>query len=129
MPIHHFLQGIARPISPSSHACEVDGWIFLTGQLGREIEKPGAPFREGITAQTEQALLNIKRLLGELGVGLADLVSVRVFLTHFDRDYATMNEAYARFFPADARPARTCIGVTGLVAGALIEIDGIVRRP
>ena len=31
--------------------------------------------------------------------------------------------------PADRRPARTCIGVTGLARDALVEIDFIARRP
>jgi enamine deaminase RidA (YjgF/YER057c/UK114 family) len=39
-----------------------------------------------------------------------------------------MNETYASYFPADRRPARTCIGVTGLARGALIEIDMVARR-
>ena len=46
-------------------------------------------------------------------------MSVRVFLTHFKRDYDVMNEVYARFFPEGARPARTCVGVTDLVRDAL----------
>ena len=45
------------------------------------------------------------------------------------RDYAAMNAAYAEFFPEGQRPSRTCIGVTDLVRDALIEIDGIARRP
>jgi len=39
-----------------------------------------------------------------------------------------MNETYAGYFPADRRPARTCIGVTGLARGARVEIDMIARR-
>ncbi|BBK42676.1 reactive intermediate/imine deaminase [Allostella vacuolata] len=124
---HHFIPGLARPISPSSHAVVVDGWAFLTGQLGRDLDEADGPLFDGITAQTEQALRNMDRLLQSLGGSLASLVSVRVFLTEFDRDYAAMNAAYAGFFPEGARPARTCIGVTGLVKRALVEIDGIAR--
>ena len=124
---HHFIPGLARPISPSSHAVVVDGWAFLTGQLGRDLDEVDGPLFDGITAQTEQALRNMDRLLQSLGGSLASLVSVRVFLTEFDRDYAAMNAAYAGFFPEGARPARTCIGVTGLVKRALVEIDGIAR--
>jgi enamine deaminase RidA (YjgF/YER057c/UK114 family) len=53
---------------------------------------------------------------------------VRVFLTHFKRDYDAMNDVYAGFFPADARPVRTCVGVTDLVRDALIEIDCVAKR-
>lgn len=55
--------------------------------------------------------------------------SARVFLTHFQDDYAAMNAVYASYFPADRRPARTCIGVTGLARDARVEIDLIARRP
>ncbi len=46
----------------------------------------------------------------------------------FKRDYEAMNDVYAGFFPATARPARTCVGVTDLVRDALIEIDCIAKR-
>jgi len=52
-----------------------------------------------------------------------------IYLTHFHEDYARMNEVYAGFFPVDRRPARTCIGTTGLAYDARIEIDMIARRP
>jgi 2-iminobutanoate/2-iminopropanoate deaminase len=40
-----------------------------------------------------------------------------------------MNEVYSAFFPEGRRPARTCIGTTGLAYDARIEIDMIARRP
>ena len=49
-------------------------------------------------------------------------------LLHFDRDYAAMNAVYAGYFVPGQRPARTCVGVSGLAKGALIEIDLVARR-
>ena len=43
--------------------------------------------------------------------------------------YAPMNAEYRSYFPADRLPARTCVGVTGLARGALVEIDLVARRP
>ena len=126
--IFHMLAGVAAPVSPSSHAVEVDGWVFLTGQFGRDLDRPELPLPAGIAAQTEQTLRNMQRLLRQLGLGLEHVVSVRVFLTQFEQDYAAMNRVYAGFFPEGRRPTRTCVGVTGLVRGALIEIDGVARR-
>jgi enamine deaminase RidA (YjgF/YER057c/UK114 family) len=40
-----------------------------------------------------------------------------------------MNAVYAQYFPDGRRPARTCVGVTALARGALVEIDFICRRP
>ena len=56
------------------------------------------------------------------------MVSARVFLTDFYNDYAGMNEIYASYFAGDRRPARTCVGVTGLAREALVEIDFIARK-
>ncbi len=68
-------------------------------------------------------------MLAGIGLGFEHVLQARVFLTHFERDYAAMNAVYASYFPADRRPARTCIGVTGLARGGLVEIDFIAKRP
>jgi enamine deaminase RidA (YjgF/YER057c/UK114 family) len=128
LPTYHLVPGLPKPVSPSSHAVEADGWVFLTGSFPRDLDDPEAPLPEGIAAQTERTLGNMARTLAGLGLGFQNLVSVRVFLSRFGRDYAAMNEIYARLL-GEARPARTCIGVRELVRGALIEIDGIARRP
>lgn len=124
----HVLDGFPKSMSPSSHAVEADGFIFLTGQFGRDLDDPEAPLPNGIEAQTERTLQNMGRVLASLGLTLRDVVSVRVFLTRFKRDYAGLNAIYARFFPESERPVRTCVGVTDLVRDALVEIDCIAKR-
>jgi 2-iminobutanoate/2-iminopropanoate deaminase len=124
----HILDGFPRSVSPSSHASEADGFVFLTGQFGRDLDDPDKPLPDGIRAQTDQTMRNLVRVLSTLGLSLAHVLSVRVFLTHFKRDYDAMNEVYAGFFAATSRPARTCVGVTDLVRDALIEIDCVARR-
>jgi reactive intermediate/imine deaminase len=124
----HVLDGFPRSVSPSSHATEADGLVFLTGQFGRDLDQPTKALPEGIRAQTDLTLRNMSRVLAALDLSLGHVLRVRVFLTHFKCDYETMNEVYAGFFPSHARPARTCIGVTDLVRDALIEIDCIAKR-
>jgi enamine deaminase RidA (YjgF/YER057c/UK114 family) len=72
---------------------------------------------------------NLIIVLEGLGLALENVVQMRVFLTEFERDYAAMNEAYRSCFPEDKLPARTCVGVTAMAVGALVEIDCIARRP
>ncbi len=72
---------------------------------------------------------NLIIVLRGLGLGLQHVVSVRAYLTRFDQDYAPMNAVYRSYFPQDRLPARTCVGVTGLARGALVEIDLVARRP
>ncbi|WCS28351.1 RidA family protein [Methylobacterium sp. NMS14P] len=124
----HIIAGLPPSMSPSSHAVETDGFVFLTGQFGRNLSDPEQSLPEGIIAQTEQTLSNMSHVLGQLGLSFEDVVSVRVYLTHFKRDYNDMNETYAQFFADGMRPVRTCVGVTELVRDALIEIDCIAKR-
>jgi 2-iminobutanoate/2-iminopropanoate deaminase len=124
----HMIDGLPKSVSPSSHATEADGVVYLTGQFGRDLDDPARPLPEGIRAQTERTLSNMRRVLGALDLTMGQVLRVRVFLTHFKRDYDAMNDVYAGFFPADARPVRTCVGVTDLVRDALIEIDCVAKR-
>ena len=87
-----------------------------------------APLPDGIEAQTRRVMDNLIIVLGELGLGLEHVLSVRVFITDFERDYDAMNNAYRSYFPADRLPARTCVGVTGLAKKALVEIDLVAKR-
>jgi 2-iminobutanoate/2-iminopropanoate deaminase len=126
--IRHIFAGFPKSMSPSSHAVEADGLVFLTGQFGRNLDAPDDPLPDGIEAQTERALQNMERALSALGLGMRDVLSVRVFLTNFKRDYDGLNAVYARFFAEGERPVRTCVGVTDLVRDALVEIDCVAKR-
>jgi len=118
-----------KPVAPFSHAVEADGWVQLTGQMPTDPMDDTKPLPGGIKAQTHRVMDNLALVLGELGLGLEHVTSARAYLTDFERDYDTMNAVYASYFPADRRPARTCVGVTALARGALVEIDMIARRP
>ncbi len=127
-PIFHMIAGAPNPVAPFSHATEADGWVFLTGQMPFSGTSVDEPYPEGIEAQTHQVMKNLQAVLQGCGLTLADVLQVRVYLLHFERDYPAMNAVYAGYFAAGRRPARTCIGVNGLAKGALIEIDMVARR-
>ncbi len=127
-PIFHMIGGAPDPVAPFSHAVEVDGWVFVTGQMPFTETSNTSPYPESIEDQTHQVMKNLVTVLEGCGLGLADVVAVRVFLRHFDDDYERMNAVYATYFPTGRRPARTCVGVTGLARGARVEIDLIARR-
>ena len=125
----HFMMipGAPAPVAPFSHAVEVDGWVFLTGQMPTDPEDDAAPLPAGIEAQTRRVMDNLILVLNGVSLGLEHVVSARAFLTHFERDYAAMNEVYRSYFPKDRLPARTCVGITALARGALVEIDFVAR--
>jgi reactive intermediate/imine deaminase len=128
-PIFHMLAGAPDPVAPFSHAVEANGWIFVTGQMPFSGTTLDSGYPDGIEAQTHQVMKNLETVLRGCGLGIVDVMQVRVYLTEFERDYDAMNAAYATWFEPGRRPARTCIGVTGLAKGALIEIDMVARRP
>jgi 2-iminobutanoate/2-iminopropanoate deaminase len=120
--------GAPTPVTPFSHATAADGWLFVTGQMPTDPENDRAPLPQGVEAQTRRVIENLQRVLAGAGSALDQVVFARVYLTEFERDYAAMNAVYQSYFTPGRLPARTCIGVTALARGALVEIDLLARR-
>jgi 2-iminobutanoate/2-iminopropanoate deaminase len=120
--------GAPTPVAPFSHAVAADGWVFVTGQMPTDPDDDSLPLPEGIEAQTRRVIENLKIVLAGAGSALDKVVFARVYLTHFERDYAAMNVVWRSYFAEGRLPARTCIGVTGLARGALVEIDLLGKR-
>ena len=129
LPIHHVIASGPRPVAPFSHAVEADGFVFVTGQMPTDPAAPDAPLPEGIEAQTKRVIENLKIVLGGVGLGLEHVVMARIYLTHFERDYAGLNALWPGFWAEGQLPARTTVGVTALAVGALVEIDLVAKRP
>jgi len=129
LPMFHMIDAAPQPVATFSHATEIDGWVFLTGQMPTIPGAPDAPLPDGVEAQTARVMDNLVLVLEGLGLGLENVLQARVYLTAFERDYAPMNAVYKSYFAPGKLPARTCIGVTALAVGALVEIDLVARRP
>jgi 2-iminobutanoate/2-iminopropanoate deaminase len=125
---HLMIEGAPTPVAPFSHAVAADGWLFVTGQMPTDPADDAAPLPEGVEAQTRRVVENLKLVLAGAGSALDRVVFARVYLTHFERDYAAMNTVWRGYFAEGKLPARTCIGVTGLARGALVEIDLLAKR-
>jgi 2-iminobutanoate/2-iminopropanoate deaminase len=111
------------------HATEADGWLYVTGQLPADPHAPSARFSEGIAAQAEQTFKNLEIIVEAAGFALADTVFVRIYLTHFERDFDGFNLVYHRYFADDEQvPSRTTIGVAKLGRDALVEVDLVLYR-
>ena len=127
-PIFHNFDEAPTHVAPFSHAVECDGWIQLTGQMPTDPNDDDQPLVAGIELQTRRVMDNLVIVLQGLGLGLEHVLSCRVYLTEFERDYELMNNTYQSYFSPNRLPARTCIGVTALARDALVEIDMIARR-
>ena len=111
------------PVAPFSHAVEADGWVLITGQMPNEAGNESAPLPPDIEGQTRNVMKNLNAVLVSLNLGFENVVMARVYLTHFKDDYAAMNAVYETYWEPEKKPARTCIGVTGLALDARVEID------
>ncbi len=114
------------PTAPYSHAVRAGEFLFVTGQLPADPET-GRLVSGGIVEQTHQVMRNLRAVLRGAGADLDRVAFARVYLVNF-ADYPAMNAVYAGYFSPGRLPARTCVGVTGLALGALVEID-LVARP
>jgi 2-iminobutanoate/2-iminopropanoate deaminase len=113
------------PTAPYSHAVRAGEFLFVTGQLPADPET-GRLVSGTIAEQTHQVMRNLRAVLTGAGTGLDRVAFARVYLVNF-ADYPAMNAVYASYFSPGRLPARTCVGVTGLALGALVEIDLVAR--
>ncbi len=129
LPIFHMAANAPDPVAPFSHAVEADGWVLITGQMPNEAGNESAPLPPDIEGQTRNVMKNLNAVLVSLNLGFENVVMARVYLTHFKDDYAAMNAVYETYWEPEKKPARTCIGVTGLALNARVEIDLVAKRP
>ena len=112
-------------IGPYSQAIEANGTIYVSGQL--PINPATGEFAEGgIKELTAQSLTNIKNILAEAGLTMANVVKTSVFLADM-ADFAEMNEVYAQFFSAPF-PARSAVAEKTLPKNARVEIECIAVK-
>lgn len=109
-------------IGPYSQAISVNGFLFTSGQIGI-VPSTGNLAGDDITSQTKQVMENLKNILAEAGLSFSNVVKTTVFIQNMN-DFATVNAIYAESFGSDA-PARSCVAVSSLPKGALIEIEVI----
>ena len=126
--IYYNFEAAPTHVAPFSHAVQCDDWVQLTGQMPTDPSEDSKPLSVGIEGQTRRVMDNLIIVLNGLDLNLSDVVSCRVFLTQFKRDYEEMNNTYKSYFNANKLPARTCVGVTALARDALVEIDMVAKK-
>ncbi|MBI2190860.1 MAG: deaminase [Planctomycetes bacterium] len=114
-----------KPGGPYSPAIEVDGWVFVAGQV--PIDPATGQFVTGdIQAQTDRVLRNVQAILEAAGASLKDVVKTTVFMTDLT-EFGAMNEVYGRFFSDASPPARATLEAKNLPRGCKVEIEAVAR--
>ena len=112
-------------IGPYSQAIEVNGIVFVSGQLPVNPQT-GEIVAGDVADQTAQSFENIKNILSEVGLSMANIVKTTVFLSDMSL-FADMNKIYSNYF-TEAFPARSAVAVKALPKGALVEIECIAVK-
>jgi 2-aminomuconate deaminase len=128
--------GKAGPRGRFPHVKVVGGFAYVSGTSSRRADNTiaGASVDElgtvelDIRVQTRAVIENIRDILGAVGAGLEDLVSVTTYLVSMN-DFGGYNEVYAEFFDENG-PARTTVAVHQLPhPQLLIEIQCVAAIP
>ena len=109
-------------IGPYSQAIQAGDFVYTSGQLGLDPQTGAFP-EGGIKEQARQSLNNVKAILEEAGLSMANVVKTTVFLANME-DFAEMNSVYDEFF-IEPYPARSAVAVKTLPKNALVEIEVI----
>ena len=112
-------------VGPYSQAIDVGDFVFCSGQIPL-VPETGLMVEGGIEEQTRQMFTNIQAVLAEAGLGLENIIKTTVFMTDLGL-FATFNGIYAEYFPAEP-PARSCVEVSALPKGAMVECEVIAKR-
>ena len=111
-------------IGPYSQALDLGNLVFVSGQL--PVVPATGEMPATVEEQANQSLTNLKAILAEAGLTMADVVKTVIFLADIN-DFAAVNAVYAQYF-AQPYPARSCVQVAAIPKGAKVEIECIAKR-
>lgn len=111
-------------VGPYSQAIEANGVLYCSGQIAIQ-PKAGRIVAKTIEEQAEQCCQNVEAVLKEAGCSMEHVVKTTCFIADI-ADFSAFNRIYAKHFVS--KPARSCVAVKALPAGALCEIEVTVVR-
>ena len=112
-------------VGPYSQAIDCSDTVYCSGKIPLDPQT-GAVVEGGLEAQAHQMFRNVKAVLAEAGLGLENVVKTTVFMTDLGQ-FGALNAIYAEYF-AEPYPARSCVEVSALPKGVLVECEVIARR-
>ncbi|QBE49313.1 RidA family protein [Leucobacter triazinivorans] len=101
-------------------AVVANGVVYLRGQIGQDLDTRESVGIGDVTAQTEQAMANIKMLLEEAGSRIEDIVKVTIYIIdpRYREDvYRTVGKWLKGVYPVS----------TGIVVQALARPEWLVE--
>lgn len=115
-------------IGPYVQAVDLGNMVFTSGQIPVNPQTGEVP--ADIVKQARQSLDNVKAIIEQAGLTVADIVKTTVFVKDLN-DFAAVNAEYEAFFQENQHPnfpARSCVEVARLPKDVGIEIEAIAVR-
>ncbi len=113
-------------VGPYNQAIEYGGFFFTSALL--PLDPVTSDLVEGdLAVQTRRSMDNLKIMLEEAGLSMADLVTCKLYITDMSK-FSVVNEVYGTYFEGIVAPARICVEVSALAKGADIEIEAVAGR-
>ncbi|MCH4007294.1 MAG: Rid family detoxifying hydrolase [Eubacterium sp.] len=106
-------------IGPYSQAIAANGILFASGQIGID-PAAGKITSDTIEGQAEQACKNVAEVLKANGLTFDQVIRTTCYLSDM-ANFKAFNDVYAKYFTS--KPARSCVAVKEIPAGALCEIE------
>ena len=113
----------AAAVGPYSQAIAAGKMLYLSGQIAINPAE-GKIVAVTIEDQAEQCCRNVEAVLAAAGLDMSRVVKTTCFLAEI-ADFKVFNEVYAKHFIS--KPARSCVAVKDLPAGALCEIEAMAE--
>ncbi len=115
-------------IGPYVQAVDLGNMVLTSGQI--PVDPTTGNISSDITKQTRQSLENVKAIIEQTGLTVADIVKTVIFVKDLE-NFALVNAEYEKFFKEYHHtnfPARSCVEVARLPKDVGIEIEAIAVR-
>jgi 2-iminobutanoate/2-iminopropanoate deaminase len=110
------------PIGPYSQAVEVQGTLYVSGQIAQSAFESGASIEE----ETDQVMKNLGYILKEAGYTFEHVVKCSIFIQDMNH-FGQINGVYGQYFTANP-PARETVEVARLPKNVRVEISCIAYK-
>jgi 2-iminobutanoate/2-iminopropanoate deaminase len=111
-------------IGPYSQGIVAGNLVYTSGQIPLSPDT-GEIVGSTVAEQTEVLIQNLKEILLEAGSSIDKVIKTTCFLTDM-KSFAEFNAVYEKHFAS--KPARSCVEVSALPKGVLVEIEAIAEQ-
>lgn len=107
-----------------SQGVELQGVFYFSGQIG--LDPVNGELKKSFDEQLDQILKNVDGLLESQNLKRTNIFKTTIFMTDL-AEFGKVNAAYEKYFEKPY-PARSCVQVSALPKGAVIEIEVMAQR-